>query len=228
MSTTQFRDRNKEIVTLADLLARLGGIPLDRVRFRPAPGTAVEQDVIDLHDRDNRLFELVEGVLVEKPMGFLESRIAVLIARLLDEFAEKANLGIVVGADGMMRIAAGLVRIPDVSFVLWTKLPDRKIPTEPIPNVAPDLAVEVLSLSNTRAEIHRKVTEYFAAGTGCVWVVDPVKRTVSAYESPSDMIVLAGDDVVTAENVLPGFKMTPADIFKRAGMDQDTAHGRFR
>src|SRR5207244_3561876 len=118
MSATLHKE---EIVTLADLLTRLGGVPLDRIRFRPAPGTAVEQDVIDLNDRENRLFELVEGVLVEKPMGFLESRLAALILRLLDTYAEEHDLGIVVGADGMMRIAVGLVRIPDVSVILWER-----------------------------------------------------------------------------------------------------------
>src|SRR5688500_13960757 len=80
---------NEEIVTLADLLVRLGGVPLDRIRFRPTPGTAVEQDVIDLHDRENRLFELVDGVLVEKPMGYMESRIAALIIQLLGSFVEE-------------------------------------------------------------------------------------------------------------------------------------------
>jgi Uma2 family endonuclease len=152
-------------------------VPLDRIRFLPAPGTACEQDVINLHDRENRLFELVEGVLVEKPMGFLESRIAAFLIRLLDVFTEDMDLGIVVGADGMMRIAAGLVRMPDVSVLLWDRLPGRRIPTEPIPSLAPDLAVEVLSVSNTSAEIDRKISEYFAAGCRCAWVVDPKVRS---------------------------------------------------
>src|SRR5207302_7077409 len=132
-------------------------VPLDRIRFRPAPGTAVEQDVIDLNDRENRLFELVEGVLVEKPMGFLESRVAVLLSHVLEGFMEEHDLGIVVGADGMIRIAIGLVRIPDVSVILWDRLPNRRIPREPIPSLTADLAVEVLSVSNTPAEIDRKV-----------------------------------------------------------------------
>src|SRR5688572_1137088 len=107
--------QQKEILTLADLLTRLGSVPPDRIRFQPTPGTAVEQDVIELHDRENRLFELVDGVLIEKPMGFQESRIAALIIQVVGQFVEQNDLGIVAGADGMMRIATGLVRIPDVS-----------------------------------------------------------------------------------------------------------------
>ncbi len=56
-------------LTLADVLQQLGGISPRRIRFRPAPGTATEDDVIKIHDRERRLFELVEGVLVEKVWG---------------------------------------------------------------------------------------------------------------------------------------------------------------
>ena len=210
--------QDAEMMTMTDLLARLGGVPLDRIRFRPAPGTAVEQDVVDLHDRENRLFELVEGVLVEKPMGFLESRVAALLIQVLGAFVEEGGLGIVAGADGMMRLAAGLVRIPDVSVVLWERLPGRQIPREPIPSLAPDLAIEVLSASNTPAEMDRKISEYFAAGSQCVWIVDPVNRSIRTYVSPATSLMLIGDDVVTAESVLPGFRITVSEVFKRAGI----------
>ena len=65
-----------EIKTLADLRQRLGGIPLERIWFHPAPGTATEKDVIAAEARENRLCELVDGTLVEKAMGFEESRLA--------------------------------------------------------------------------------------------------------------------------------------------------------
>ncbi len=64
---------DKQDETAADLLHRLGGIPASRVRLVPTPGTATEKDVIAVHDRTNRLCELVDGVLVEKVMGFDES-----------------------------------------------------------------------------------------------------------------------------------------------------------
>lgn len=205
--------------TLEDLVDRLGGIPLSRIRRWPAPGTAIEQDVIDIHDHENRLYELVDGVLVEKGMGFQESRIAAVIIHALEEFLQKTGLGIVVGEAGMMRLTSGLVRIPDVSIVLWERMPSRRIPKEPIPSLAPDLAVEVLSSSNTPAEIRRKLSEYFTAGCRCAWIVDPVKRLARVYDTPTKYATLTGDGVVTAEAVAPGFRISVTEIFQRAGVD---------
>jgi hypothetical protein len=69
----------KTCQTIDDLLTSLGGVPADRVRLHPQPGTASERDVIEIHDRENRLCELVDGTLVEKAMGFDESVFAVLL-----------------------------------------------------------------------------------------------------------------------------------------------------
>jgi hypothetical protein len=69
-------------LTLADVLQQLGGISPRRVRFRPAPGTATEDDVVKIRDRERRLFELVDGVLVEKVMGYWESVLAIELAGL--------------------------------------------------------------------------------------------------------------------------------------------------
>ena len=100
------------IKTLADLRKRLGGISLDRIWFHPAPGTATEKDVIEVENRENRLCELVDGALVEKAMGFDEARLALRLGRLIDTFVDQNDLGVCVGADGMMRIA-GLVWLID-------------------------------------------------------------------------------------------------------------------
>ena len=144
-----------EIKTLADLRKRLGGIPLDRIWFHPAPGTATEKDVIEAEVHQNRLCELVDGTLVEKAVGFEQGRLALRLGHLVSSYLDENDLGVCVGADGMMRIAPGLVRIPDVSFITWDRLPGRESPQEPIPALAPDLAVEVLSEGNTRGEMAR-------------------------------------------------------------------------
>ena len=65
----------------------------------------------------------------------------------------------------------------DVSFIRWERFPDRKLPKAAIYDVAPDLAVEVLSESNTAAEMNRKLRDYFKAGTSMVWYIDPPTRT---------------------------------------------------
>ena len=79
------------IDTLADLLEQLGGMHPNRVRFRPAPGTATEEDVRAIHERERRLYELVDGVLVEKAMGLRESFLAITLATILLNFVRPRN-----------------------------------------------------------------------------------------------------------------------------------------
>ncbi|HZL35258.1 MAG TPA: Uma2 family endonuclease [Tepidisphaeraceae bacterium] len=202
-----------DILTLADLLDRLGGISADRVRYHPLPGTATEADVVDIERRENRLCELVDGVLVEKPMGLRESLVAATVSRALGNFVVPRKLGIVTGADGMMRLFPGLVRIPDVAFVSSSRLPGGHVPTEPIPDIVPDLAVEVLSQSNTRAEMDRKLREYFKAGVRVVWIIDLVARSAVVYSNPTQSVTLNGMERLDGGDVLPGFALPLADVF---------------
>lgn len=201
------------IETLADLLEQLGDIPADRVRFHPAPGTATEADVLNVHDHEGRLCELVDGVLVEKVMGFRESYLAGALIDFLRVFVRPRNLGLVTGADGMMRLAPGLVRIPDVAFVAWYRFPDRRVPTDPIPAVSPDLAIEVLSASNTPGEMRRKCHEYFSAGVHLVWLVDPQTRTVAVYTTPERPVILQAEHILEGGAVLPGFALPLQELF---------------
>jgi Uma2 family endonuclease len=167
------------IETLADLLDRLGGIPLERIRFRPYPGTATEADVLTaLEASRKRLCELIEGVLVEKAVGYTESLLASYLIVLLDAFVRPGNRGLVTAPDGTIRLWPGRVRIPDVAFFSWDRLPGCRRPAESIPTLAPDPAVEILSVSNTAAEMRLKRQDYFQAGVRLIWV-DPTARTVS-------------------------------------------------
>src|SRR5579885_380445 len=130
-------------MTVAELLKKLGGIPAERVLLDPPPGKATEKDVLSVERREGRLCELVEGVLVEKAMGLEESFLAGWLLHLLYQFLAKHKLGFLTAPDGALRLWPGLVRIPDVSFISWDQLPNRKIPKRPIPDLYPDLAVEV-------------------------------------------------------------------------------------
>jgi Uma2 family endonuclease len=204
-------------VTVSDLLYQLGDIPAYRVRLQPTPGTATEADVITVHDRENRLCELLDGVLVEKTMGYYESYIAATLIRLVGNFVVEHDLGIVAGADGMMRLAPGLVRIPDVSFVAWGKLPGRHLPRQPVPDLVPDLAVEVLSEGNTPREMARKLDEYFARGVRLVWLVNPETETVEVHTSRNQSIVLNRSAMLDGGVVLPGFALPIHTLFTERG-----------
>jgi Uma2 family endonuclease len=204
--------------SLSDLIRGLGGIPLSRILAKPAPGTATESDVLDAARRYNRLYELVDGALVEKVMGYSESLFALFVARILLDFVEPRNLGLVSGADGSLKLFGGLVRIPDVAFVSWDRLPGRVIPKEPIPSLTPDLVVEVLSESNTPAEMERKRGEYFTSGVRTVWEFDTESRILSVFTSDGNVSVLDSSEILQGGDVLPGFTLVLADLF--AKLDQ--------
>ena len=149
-------------------------------------------------------------------MGYRESFLAIRIARLLDAFVELHRLGIVAGEAGMMRLSARNIRIPDVSFASWDQLPKRQVPTKPIPDLYPDLAIEVLSDSNTPGEMKRKRKDYFGAGTRLVWQFDADRRQVEVYTRPERPKVLDSSQTLDGGKVLPGFKLSLGEFSARS------------
>ena len=200
-------------MTVADLVELFGPMPAGRIRTNPPPGAATEQDVIDIEARESRLCELVDGVLVEKTVGIYESYLAVRLIHLLAGFVERYRLGIVLGADGMMRLAPGLVRIPDASFVSWNQLPGRRVPRVPIADLASDLAVEIISPSNTTREMERKLQEYLDAGVRLIWYVYPGPQEVHVYTAERHDI-LTIDQELSGGDVLPGFVLPLQQLFE--------------
>jgi Uma2 family endonuclease len=197
-----------------ELLAHLGGISLHRVRMRPMPGFATEQDLRTIRDPTGMMYELVDGVLVRKATGYAESSLACWISHLLASFLDQHDLGVLAGSRGLMRLMPGLVRSPSVSFVRWEQLPGRHLPSEPIPDLAPALAVEVLFGDNTPGEMARKRREYFLSGTELVWMVDPDPRTVTVYTAPDYSTVFTEAGTLDGGNVLPGLAMPVLRIFE--------------
>ena len=145
-------------------LADLGDVPACRILSSPAPGPATWQEVVGIRETQNRLCELIDGTLVEKAVGWQESLLAGVLLHWLHSYLEISNLGVATGPDGMTRLFGDTVRAPDVSFFAWDRLPNRRIPTEPVPEIVPNFVIEVLSSGNTYAEMSRKRREYFHAG----------------------------------------------------------------
>lgn len=199
--------------TALDLVQRFGPIPLDRMRLHPAPGTATEQDVVGIQDREDRLYELVDGTLVEKTVGTYEAYLAALVLQVVGAFVREHDLGIVLGADGMLRIATGMVRIPDMSFIAWSRLPNRQVPRAAIADLVPDLAVEVLSTSNTPQEMQRKLVDYFAAGVREVWYVYPTEHAIDQHFGTDKSTRIKPGQSLLAGEVLSGFALDPAQLF---------------
>lgn len=176
--------------TVADILRQLGDIPANRICAVPAPGMATEADLSGAESRTERTCELIDGVLVEKPVGYLESMLALVLAWALGDFVDAHELGILLGADGPLRILPGQVRVPDVSFIGWERFPNRVLPREPVLSVVPDLVVEVLSEGNTPGEMARKLDDYFRAGVRLVWYVDPRSRHVDVFKARDQQVTV--------------------------------------
>jgi Uma2 family endonuclease len=94
----------------------------------------------------------------------------------------------------------------------------RRVPRDPIPDLVPDLAVEVISRHNTREEMERKLRDYFTAGVRLVWYVyHTPRREVWVYASPTESAVVREDQALDGGEVLPGFQLSLADLFSEPG-----------
>ena len=199
--------------TVGDLFRRFGPMPIDRLRRDVPLGTATEEDAIAIQEREGRLCELVDGILVEKVMGARESNLAGLIVTFLNNFVRPGKLGFVLSSDGMYRLDLGLIRMPDVSFVSRDRLPKRRFPEGAICPIIPNLAVEVLSRGNTKKEMAEKLRHYFGSGVELVWYVDPIKKTVRVYTSPDESRLLRENQTLDGGDVLPGFALSLRELF---------------
>ena len=196
-------------LTVAELVERLGGIPLDRIWLQPPPGTATEHDVIK-----TRLCELIDGTIVGKAVGFFESMLGMMLGHVLQSYLDDHDYGFTVGSDCHIRFG-DQIREPDVAFVTWDRVPGGRVPDTPVGEVAPDLAVEILSRGNTKAEMERKRHVYFTHGVRLVWIADPRKRTVEVWTDAETCRTLDENGVLEDGDVLPGFSLPIREWFER-------------
>jgi Uma2 family endonuclease len=197
--------------TIAELLDELGGIDPARVLCQPPPGLATEADLLRKIEAEDQLVELIDGVLVEKPMGHRESRLAIWLAVELGIYLKQHPLGRVSGPDGPFRLRPRRVRLPDLAFVSFAQIPRETDLDAPIVNWVPELTIEVLSPGNTRREMDRKRKEYFTAGVQRVWELDPIQRVVRVYRNADAFDEYRDGDVIPGEPVLPGFRCAVTD-----------------
>jgi len=199
--------------TLADLLDDLGNVPPSRILLQPPFGTATEQDVLEAERRTGCPPELIDGVLVEKAVGYIESLLAMALGGYLREFVRPGKLGIVLGEAGTLRVLHGQVRVPDVCFISRDRFPGGRLLDAPIPGLVPDLAIEILSPSNTQGEMARKLRDYLSAGVRLVWYIDPRDRTARVFTSIDEGLRLGEKDVLDGGQVLPGFQLPLEKLF---------------
>jgi Uma2 family endonuclease len=165
------------------------------------------------------LYEVVNGRIVEKPMGVYENWFASVISATLDPFVRANALGRVVQEMIFdLRPHVDRERRPDVAFVSygrWAK--DRRLPQVRSWAVAPDLAIEIVSPTNSADEVAEKLEEYFKVGMRQVWVVYPRQSKVYVYTSTTAVRVIAPGDELSGGDVLPGFRLAVRELFEQAG-----------
>jgi Uma2 family endonuclease len=163
------------------------------------------------------LLELIRGeVRRMSPTGITHGIICNEVGAEIREFVNANDLGVVCGAETgfIVERDPDTVIAADVAFITHERLATVENPDKFGP-FAPDLAVEVMSPGNRAGEIKEKVSLYFAAGARAVWVLNPKKRTVAVYNSPSDARVLGERDTLEGGEVLPGFRLELSKLFAK-------------
>jgi Uma2 family endonuclease len=182
---------------------------------RPGRNLITAEQLYELPD-DGLRYELLRGALVSEPVpGRLHGRTVARISYLLSDFVGSKRLGVVYTGDTGFVLARqpDTVRGPDVAFLSNERERETEDARPYIPG-APDLAIEVISPSDRTREVLGKVSDYLAAGSRLVWVVNPVREEVSVFRSPFAPRILAGTDILDGEEVLPGFSVTITRIFE--------------
>lgn len=170
-------------------------------------------DVLRLEGEER--LELVDGQLASSEKSGLAAWIASQINASLVQLVQRDQIGVVFTSDASYRCFKDdpdRVRRPDVSFIHRLRMkPEYLVGHVPI---HPDLAVEVVSPNDSYYEVRQKVAEYIEAGVRLVWVVDPETRIIDVYRANRTSQVVQNGDMLDGEDVVPGFTIALAEIFK--------------
>ena len=163
-------------------------------------------------------YELVDGELVDMDGAPPHGKVTLKIGRLIGDHVDGAGLPLDVGVSTGFQMSPHTLRFPDVHVTTWERMAAYDPRAGGWPKFAPNVAIEVVSTSNTPAALDRKTAEYFANGTQAVWIADPGPRTVAIRRSGAPEQVFGVGDILSGEPEIPGFACAVADIF--AVLDQ--------
>jgi Uma2 family endonuclease len=163
--------------------------------------------------RNGHKYELLDGELIMSPVRENHGSVCVEIILLIGVFVRQQKLGKVYDSSTGFRLAEDLLLSPDVAFVSNAQLKKIRIAPDKFLLGAPDLVVEVLSPSDRKTQMNRKLDHYFEHGSKLAWLVNCRKQQVSIYTSDSVETLTAPNDVLSGGEVLPGFKCKLRQIF---------------
>jgi Uma2 family endonuclease len=149
------------------------------------------------------------------PAGNVHGNQTMRLGWRLAQHVETNDLGVVFAAETGFKLASDpdTVRGVDIAFVSKARL-EAVGEVEGYWPEAPDLAVEVISPSDTYTGVEEKVTEYLQAGAKAVWVVNPRRRTITVYRSLNEITILTEQDTLDGGEVVPGFRCRVSEVFR--------------
>lgn len=167
---------------------------------------------IERSENRDRLFELINGEIVEKVAGFKPSKVGTTIIRRIGNYLDTNDIGHLTGADGSYILSDEHHFMPDVAYISRERLPEEP---EGMIEGPPDLAIEVKSPSNSVRELRLKAEDYLRFGAQMVWLIFPESRTAEVYVPDDDVILVDIAGVLDGGDVLPGFKLPLREVFKK-------------
>jgi Uma2 family endonuclease len=171
-----------------------------------------DEEFMALPDGDR--YELVNGeLIIVGNSGMEHGNLGAFLCGLLEIYARRNKLGSTFDSSTAFTMKTGNKRSPDISFVAKDRLKGLKKLPKGFFQGAPDLAVEIISPSNTFDEIHTKIVEYFDSGSKLVWVIHPDEESVLVYHKPQPDKLLQRTDSLDGETIIPGFTVPVAELF---------------
>ena len=180
-----------------------------------APRQITLEEYEALIEPDEWISEVSKGWLVREPRpnayhGLVVSN----IHWQLKNFLQYQNLGrVILEAGYRLSDVPLIIRGPDLSFIRHDRMPT-PMQQKGLWPMAPDLAIEVLSPSNTALDMQLKVLEYFDTGVGQVWIIDPFNRLATVYRSLTEIEIIRSPNSVIAGPLLPGFELQLGPLFE--------------
>jgi Uma2 family endonuclease len=194
-----------------------GGILMDILKAGPEQvvisPTPIETDMTleEFLQSDLAGYEYVKGELIPMPPTSGEhGDISMSLVLFLGSYVHENQLGRVYTSDTGFQIG-DRVLMPDIAFVSAARLPEDRRTMFSIP---PDLAVEIVSLTDAQFRVIEKALTYLSAGTQLVWVIEPVAKTVTVYRSETNIKTLTREDTLTGEDIIKGFSCKISQLFE--------------
>ncbi len=171
------------------------------------------EQFLQMPPQEGKRFELNEGALVEMTFpSFKHNKVAGRLYVQLELFLREHPLGEAFPSDSGYQLGPATVRGPDISFLRTERMRSLNWDSNDFDG-APDLAVEVVSRSDSARDLQQKVGQYLEAGAHTVWVIYPDTREIHIFAHDGSVRRIGADGVLEVPELLPGFSVSAHELF---------------